>query len=153
MKDYYKTLGVEKNASQDEIKKAFRKHAHQHHPDKKGGDASKFKEVNEAYSVLSDDKKRSQYDTYGSAGPAGAGGGFDQSGFGGFDFSQFTGQAGFGGGDNVEFDIGDIFGSFFGGQRGGRERVKRGRDISIDADLTFSESIFGVQNYLRFPRF
>ena len=67
-KDYYKTLGIEKNATQDEIKKAFRKLAHEHHPDK-GGNAEKFKEVSEAYSVLSDDQKRAQYDTYGSAGP------------------------------------------------------------------------------------
>ena len=66
-KDYYKTLGVEKNASQDEIKKAFRKLAHQYHPDKSGGDESKFKEVSEAYAVLSDDRKRREYDTYGQA--------------------------------------------------------------------------------------
>ena len=68
-KDYYKSLGVEKNASQDDIKKAFRKLAHEYHPDKKGGNAEKFKEMSEAYSVLSDEKKRKQYDTFGSAGP------------------------------------------------------------------------------------
>ena len=108
-KDYYKTLGVEKNASQDEIKKAFRKLAHQHHPDK-GGDEKKFKEASEAYQTLSDEKKRQQYDTYGSAGPnqgfGGQGGGFDASGFSGF-------QGGFGGAQGFEgVDLNDIFGDF-----------------------------------------
>ena len=86
-KDYYKVLGVEKNASQDEVKRAFRKLAHEHHPDK-GGSADKFKEVNEAYQTLSDDQKRAQYDQFGSAGPQA---GFGQDGgFGGFDFSNFS---------------------------------------------------------------
>jgi len=139
-KDYYKILGVEKNASQDDIKKAFRKLAHQYHPDKTGGDEKKFKEASEAYSILSDEKKRSQYDMYGSATPGGNGGGFDTSGFGGFDFSQFNQGGG------MEFDLGDIFGEFFGGGRGGRqERAPRGQDISIDIELTFKESIFGVE--------
>src|SRR3954471_2601623 len=96
-KDYYKILGVEKSATEDDIKKAFRKLAHQYHPDKKGGDEARFKEVNEAYGVLSDKTKRQQYDNFGSAG-AGAGfggqGGFNASDFG-FDFSGFSGQAGF----------------------------------------------------------
>src|SRR6185295_12622828 len=99
MKDYYKTLGVEKGASKDEIKKAFRKLAHEHHPDKTKNDlasSQKFKEASEAYSVLSDDQKRQQYDTYGSAGPGFNPGAAGQGGFGGFDFSQFT-QGGFGG--------------------------------------------------------
>lgn len=109
-KDYYKILGVEKTASQDEIKKAFRKLAHQHHPDKQGGNEAKFKEANEAYGVLSDEKKRAQYDQFGSAGP-GAGFGGGQGGFGGFegfDFSGFGfgGQGGQQGG--FEFDLGDI---------------------------------------------
>ncbi|HRH25896.1 MAG TPA: molecular chaperone DnaJ [Candidatus Paceibacterota bacterium] len=131
-KDYYQTLGIDKNASQDEVKKAFRKLAHKYHPDKSDGDAAKFKEINEAYSVLSDDKKRQQYDTYGSGGPGG----------GGFDWSNMAG--GFGG-QGVEFDfgnIGEIFGDFFGG---GRQRTKRGHDISIDIELTFEESIFGTE--------
>lgn len=133
MKDYYKTLGVEKNASEDEIKKAFRKLAHQHHPDK-GGDEKKFKEASEAYQTLSDKKKRSEYDTYGSAGPGfgGGQGGFDSSGFGGFQGGQ-----GFEG-----VDLNDIFGDFFGGSR--REQVRRGRDISVDLELSFSEGVFGV---------
>lgn len=136
-KDYYKILGVDKSASKDEIKKAFRKLAHEHHPDKKEGNADKFKEVSEAYSVLSDDAKRQQYDTYGNAFNGGAGGFSGQGGFGGFDFSGFQQQGGF-----QDFDLGDIFGEFFGG---GRERVKKGRDLSIDIELTFSESIFGVE--------
>ena len=142
-KDYYNILGVPKGANKDDIKKAFRKLAHEFHPDKKDGNEAKFKEVSEAYSVLSDDKKRAEYDTYGQtfaggAGPASGGG----QGFGGFDFSgqgfDFS-QNGF------EFDLGDIFGDFFGGAGGGRERVKRGRDISIDVELSFAESVFGAE--------
>src|ERR1019366_5045537 len=127
MKDYYKTLSVEKTASKDDLKKAFYKLAHRYHPDKnKGNDeaSKKFKEASEAYSVLSDDTKRAQYDRFGSAGPGGAGfnagaggfGGFNggQGGFGGFDFSQFTQGQGFGGfnqganGQSFEFDLGDL---------------------------------------------
>jgi molecular chaperone DnaJ len=138
-KDYYQTLGVEKSASKDDIKKAFRKLAHEYHPDKKTGNEAKFKEVNEAYSVLSDDQKRSQYDTFGNsqfngAGSQGFGGG---QGFGGFDFSGF--QQGAGG---VEFDLGDIFGDIFGG---GRQQARRGRDISIDISLSFQDAVFGME--------
>jgi len=145
-KDYYKILGVEKNASQDEIKKAFRKLAHEHHPDKKTGNADKFKEANEAYGVLSDAQKRQQYDTFGSAGPqmGGSGfGGFNAQDFGGFDFSQFSG--GFGQGGNIEFDLNDILGSMFGG---GRARQRRGRNILVDVELSFKESIFGAEREL-----
>ncbi len=146
MKNYYDILGIPKDASKDDIKKAFRTLAHKYHPDKQGGDASKFKEASEAYSVLSDDAKRKQYDMYGNAGSMG-GGGFNASDFsgfqnGGWDFSNFA--QGFSNGQNgggFEFDIGDIFGDIFGG---GREKVKRGRDISVDIDLSFSESIFGI---------
>jgi DnaJ-class molecular chaperone len=147
MKDYYKTLGLEKNASKDDIKKAFRKLAHEHHPDKNKGNAAseqKFKEASEAYSVLSDDNKRAQYDRFGSAGPGGAGfnpnaGGFGGQGFGGFDFSQFTQGGGFGQG-GVEFDLGDIFGEFFGGGR----RPRKGRNITMDVEISFKDSIFGI---------
>ena len=143
-KDYYNILGVSKSAGQEEIKKAFRKLAHQYRPDKGSGNADKFKEASEAYSVLSDDKKRAEYDTYGQTFAGGAGPSQGQ-GFGGFDFSGFGGQ---GGGfdfsqNGFEFDLGDIFGDFFGG--GARERVKRGRDISIDVELPFSEAIFGTE--------
>jgi molecular chaperone DnaJ len=139
MKDYYQTLGVDKKASKDEIKKAFRNLAHKYHPDKKTGDDAKFKEINEAYSVLSDDQKRAQYDQFGSAGPN-MGGGFGGQGFEGFDFSQFT-QGFNGNGQGFEFDFGDIFGDVFGG---GRRQSKRGRDISIDIEISFEDSVFGV---------
>ena len=159
-KDYYKSLGIDKGASKDEIKKAFRKLAHEYHPDKNPKDADKFKEISEAYSVLSDDNKRAQYDQFGSAGPgfSGGGGGFGGQGqggfggFGGFDFSGF--QGGFGGQgfsqDGVEFDLGDIIGSVFGG--GGRsssKKQKRGRDIEIDIEIDFKSSIFGKEEEIR----
>lgn len=147
MKDYYKILGVEKNASKDDIKKAFRKLAHEHHPDKNQGNDAKFKEINEAYTILSDDKKRQQYDTFGSAGPGGFGGqgGFNGgAGFGGFDFSQFTKQYQSQNGQAFEFDLGDIFGDFFGGGR----RPKKGANITMDIELSFKESIFGVEKEL-----
>lgn len=140
-KDYYHILGVDKKASQDDIKKAFRKLAHKYHPDKGGSDEAKFKEITEAYSVLSDDKKRREYDTYGQAFPGGAPGGGGQ-GFGGFDFSGF--QQGFGNG-GVEFDFGDIFGDIFGGGRGGRRGTPRGRDISIDLEIPFKDAVFGTE--------
>ncbi|PCI30089.1 molecular chaperone DnaJ [Candidatus Wolfebacteria bacterium] len=142
-KDYYNILGVDKKASKDEIKKAFRKLAHKYHPDKKGGDKERFNEMSEAYAVLSDEKKRAEYDTYGHTFAGGGGGGNAgfNSGFGGFDFSQFTqGQGG-----NVEFDLGDIFSQAFGGRGRGRQGGERGRDISIDIELTFKESVFGAE--------
>jgi molecular chaperone DnaJ len=138
MKNYYDILGVTKNATEEEIKSAFRKLAHKHHPDKKGGDEKKFKEVSEAYAVLSDKKKRAEYDTYGKTF---AGGGPQGAGFGGFDFSNFQGFQGSGQG-GVEFDLGDLFGEFF---NGGGGRNRRGRDISIDIELPFRESIFGTE--------
>ena len=140
-KDYYSILGVDKKAPKDEIKKAFRTLAHKYHPDKKTGDDAKFKEINEAYSVLSDDQKRAQYDQFGSAGPSsGFGGSQGGAGFGDFDFSQFT-QGG--NANGFEFDFGDIFGNAFGGGRAAQ--AKRGRDISIDIELSFEDSVFGVE--------
>src|SRR3989344_5373434 len=126
-KDFYATLGVPKTANDDEIKKAFRRLAHEHHPDK-GGDQQKFKDVNEAYQVLGDKTKREKYDQFGSAA-------FDQqSGFGGGGASQ-----GFGG-FNVDFgdlgDMGDIFGDIFGfggGRRGPTQRV--GKNIETEVTL------------------
>ncbi len=137
-KDYYSVLGVDKGASKDDIKKAFRTLAHKYHPDKKGGDEAKFKEIGEAYSVLGDDAKRAQYDTYGKT-FAGAGAGQGFSGFEGFnfDFSQFAGANG----GAFEFDLGDIFGEMFGN---GRARSRRGRDISIDVEIDFKEAVFGT---------
>lgn len=137
-KDYYQVLGIDKKASKDDIKKAFRTLAHKYHPDKKGGDEAKFKEASEAYSVLSDDKKRAEYDAYGKTFAGGGPQGF--GGQGGFDFS------GFGGGQGFEFDMGDI-GDIFGGFSdifGAGRREARGRDISIDLELSFKESVFGL---------
>ncbi len=146
MKDYYKILGVEKNASQDEIKKAFRKLALEHHPDKNGGKDDKFKEINEAYTTLSDAKKRQQYDAFGSAGP---GAGFGGGAYGGFDFSGFQ-QGG------VEFDLGDIFGSIFNGgrkssgRRGGHQT--RGADIQVDIEISFKDSALGIDKSIEYWR-
>lgn len=147
-KDYYNTLGVERGASKDDIKKAFRTMAHKYHPDKGGGNEQKFKEVSEAYSVLADDKKRAEYDAYGrvfSNGGFSAEGG-PASGAEGFDFTDFASGRGFGQGAGVEFDLGDIFSDFFGGgARTTGTRQARGRDISIDVELPFSEAIFGTE--------
>jgi molecular chaperone DnaJ len=137
-KDYYSVLGVDKKATKDDVKKAFRKLAHKYHPDKKGGDEAKFKEASEAYSILSDDKKRAEYDAYGRVFQGSSGGPSSGSGFNDFDFSQF---GGFGGDVNID----DLFGGFadmFGG-RSPRGRP-RGRDISIDIEVPFKEGIFGT---------
>jgi len=131
-KNYYNILGVDKKASKDDVKKAFRKLAQKHHPDK-GGDEATFKEITEAYSVLSDEKRRREYDAYGQTF---AGGGVPGGNpFAGFDFGNF-GQGG------VEFDLGDIFGDLFGG-RGPRQ--KRGRDISIDIEVSFKDAVLGTR--------
>jgi len=166
MKDYYKTLGVDKSASKDDLKKAFRKLAHENHPDKNRNNPAatqKFKEASEAYAILSDDAKRKQYDMFGSAGPGGAGfnpnaGGFQGGfqgfnggqGFGGFDFSQFNQGGGFhfstdGGQNGVEFDLGDIFGEFFGGGGGRGRRPRKGATISVDVRIPFKEAVFGTE--------
>jgi len=142
-KDYYNVLGVDKKASKDEIKKAFYKLAHKYHPDKKDGQEAKFKEVNEAYQVLSDEAKRAKYDQYGAGFENMSQGGFGggQGGFEGFDFS---GASGFGNG-GADFDFGnlnDIFSDFFGG--GARPQARRGRDISTEVQISFSDSVFGV---------
>lgn len=140
MKDYYKILGLEKGASKDEVKKAFRKMAAKYHPDKASGDEEKYKEVTEAYAVLGDDKKKAEYDTYGqSFGGAGGGG---AAGFGGFNWADFQGATQGQNGQGFEFDLNDIFSNF--GFGGGGNRVQRGRDVSIDINLNFEESIFGV---------
>src|SRR3989344_5217440 len=145
-KDYYDILGVNKSASKEEIKKAFYKLAHKYHPDKKDGNETKFKQVNEAYQVLSDDSKRSKYDQFGpgfetSGGYSGA----EQGGFGGFEGFDFS--RGFQNG-GAEFDFGnlnDIFSDFFGGgMNGGRTQARRGRDISTEIQISFADSIFGV---------
>lgn len=147
-RDYYEVLGVSKTASEDEIKKAFRKAAVKYHPDKEGGDEAKFKEVNEAYEVLKDKQKRQRYDQFGHAGVGGAASG----GFGG---NPFEGFGGFGG-QNVQFDFGgdggmfgDIFSQFFGGgATGSRGGARRGRDVETNVTLTFEEAVFGAEKKL-----
>ena len=141
-KDYYKILGVEKNASPDELKKAFKKLAMQHHPDRQGGDEKKFKEINEAYQVLGDAEKRKRYDQFGSD--------FEQQGGfgGGANWEDFMQQAR-GGGFSGNFggvDLGDIFGEMF-GFGGGRQsrREARGNDIQVDVQIDFKEAAFGVE--------
>ena len=142
-RDYYETLGVDRTASEDELKKAYRKLARQHHPDLQNGDQQKklaeekFKEVNEAYEVLSDPDKRRRYDMFGHAGT--------QQGFGaeGFDF----GRGGFGDVFN------DIFEDFFGGGGGrGRQRAERGADLQYNLELSFEEAISGKEAKLKIPR-
>jgi molecular chaperone DnaJ len=147
MSDFYQILGVPKTASQDEIKKAYRKLAHQYHPDKQSGNEAKFKELNEAYQVLSDAQKRSQYDQFGSA-DFGRGGFNGFSGQGGpasgWDFSQ--GFNSFSGSDfNLE-DIFDIFSGGFGGRASRRstEDLRRGHDLQIDLTISFYDSARGA---------
>ena len=144
-KDYYDTLGVNKGASKDEIKKAFYKLAHKYHPDKKDGNEAKFKEVNEAYQTLSDDDKRSKYDQFGSqyANMGGGHAGHQRGGFGGFEGFDFSG-GGFQGGADFDFgNLNDIFSDFFGGG-GSRQQARRGRDISTEIQISFQDSIFGI---------
>lgn len=145
-KDYYKTLGVDKKASKEEVKKAFHKLAHKYHPDKQSGDEAKFKEINEAYQILSDDNKRAQYDQFGSdfaSGNYGGGANHAPNGaWGGFDFSGFQNANS---GQGFEFDLGDIFSEMFGGGGGERSRTRRGRDISVDIQISFKEAIFGTE--------
>ncbi len=148
-RDYYEVLGVEKSASADEIKRAYRKQAMKHHPDKHGGDDTQIKEINEAYEVLKDQNKRAQYDQFGHNGPFGAGGpaGGGAGGFGGFDFN------------NANFDFsqfggfGDIFDMFMGGQGGGgrqRQQERRGADLQTSLTLNFKDAIFGTEETLHF---
>ncbi len=140
-RDYYEVLGVSKIASADEIKKAYRRLAVQYHPDKEGGDETKFKEVSEAYDVLKDHKNRQRYDQFGHAGVGGNSGsaGNPFEGFGGFN------------GQNVNFDfgdggLGDIFSQFFGGGTSNRRNSRRGRDVEVNLQLSFEEAIFGMEH-------
>lgn len=151
--DYYKTLGIEKNASPDDIKRAFRKLAQEHHPDK-GGDPEKFKEINQAYQVLSNAEKRQQYDQYGQN--------FEQArsqgGFRGFEgFGEFSNWA-----EATGVNFEDLFSGIFGGGGGlgdlfgmgsrGASRARRGRDLEIRLDLDFTEAVFGVKKTLQLER-
>jgi len=149
-KDYYNILGVEKNASKEEIKRAYKRLAKKCHPDlnKEEGSSEKFKELNEAASVLGDDNKRSQYDQFGTTADKfgnGRGGGFS-----GFDFSDFTNFS-------ESFDFGDIFDSFFGGGSGFGSRrkhsgTKRGSDLRFDMTITLEEAAFGATKTISLPR-
>lgn len=142
--DYYKTLGVDKSASADEIKKAYRTLAKKYHPDMNPGDKAaeqKFKEINEAYGVLSDPEKKAQYDQYGHAAFDGSTG-FGSGGFGGF--SGFDG-----------FDMGDIFSSFFGGGHSSSQRANAavpGDDIGVRVVLSFEEAVFGCKKEVTYAR-
>jgi molecular chaperone DnaJ len=157
-KDYYKTLGVSKNAKADEIKKSYRKLARKYHPDANKGDAKaeeRFKEISEAYNTLSDEKRRKDYDDarslFGSGGfrrpaPGGAGGGF-----GGFDLGDLFGGTGTGTGTGAGSGrLGDLLGGMFGGgSRGTQPRPRRGADVETEATLTFGDSIDGATVSLR----
>ncbi|HPW44178.1 MAG TPA: DnaJ domain-containing protein, partial [bacterium] len=142
--DYYQILGVSKTASAEEIKKAFRKLAHQYHPDKASGNEAKFKEINEAYQVLSDQDKRAKYDRFGSAAFQGGAGGFNSANMGGFDFSQFY-QGGQAGGFEANFgDLGEMFGDLFGFSRSSsRTDSGRGRDLEVGLKIDFLTAVFG----------
>ncbi|QQG45315.1 MAG: molecular chaperone DnaJ [Candidatus Sungiibacteriota bacterium] len=159
-KDYYKVLGVARNATKDEIKKKYRELAHKYHPDK-GGDEARFKELNEAYQVLSDDQKRTQYDQFGQVFTGGQQGGFGFSARGGpasggewpggfrFDFGE-GGAGGF-----ADFDFSDVFEDFFGmGSVGTKRRTgeRRGRDIKVEERISFEESIMGAKRELELSK-
>lgn len=139
--DYYELLGVSRGASQDELKKAYRKLAMKFHPDRNPGDKTaeeQFKHAKEAYEVLSDPQKRALYDQHGHAGISGHGG----RGGGGFNFTDIFG------------DIGDIFGDIFGGRgshAGGRSHVQRGADLRYDMELTLEEAVHGVTKEIHIP--
>ncbi|MDP4007040.1 MAG: molecular chaperone DnaJ [bacterium] len=150
MKDYYKILGVAKAASQEDIKKAYRRLAHKYHPDK-GGDAATFREVSEAYQVLSDQDKRAQYDKFGRVfeGAPGAGFGGFQWGWGGpheHDAEEFA-EGGFG----ADFDIGEIFEDFFGGKTA--KDTKGGRDIEVEVQIPLEATLKGKEEVIHLTKF
>lgn len=136
MKDYYHILGIARNATKDDIKKAYRDLAHKYHPDKKGGNEDRFKEINEAYHTLADEQKRAQYDRFGKTS--------DQTSWGG-DFSGWSGNgAEWQGSGDFGGAMHDIFEDFF-GFNGGKNRERRGRDIALDLEVSFEEAVFGVE--------
>ncbi|MEL6524705.1 MAG: DnaJ domain-containing protein, partial [Chloroflexota bacterium] len=136
-RDYYDVLGIQRNASKDDIKKAFRKLARQYHPDvsQEANAEEKFKEINEAYEVLSDDQKRQRYDRFGHAGVQGNAGGYGAAGASGFE-------------DIFE----DFFSSFVGRQNGRRRGPRPGGDIRVDVTIAFEEAAFGVDKEIEYFR-
>lgn len=138
-RDYYEVLGVERDASADDIKKAYRKVAMKYHPDKNPGDKAaeeKFKEASAAYQILCDPERRAQYDRFGHAA-------FEQGGgFGGFEFA----------GAGFEEMFGDLFGDLFGGGRRGRSRTRRGDDLRYDLEINFEDAVFGAERKITVPR-
>jgi molecular chaperone DnaJ len=147
-RDFYEVLGVQKNASREEIKKAYRQLAIKHHPDRNPGDKGaeeKFKEATEAYEILADDRKRQAYDQYGFAGLSGMGQPTAQ------DFSTI-----FQGFEDIFGDVSGIFDSFFGGggrrRSGGRGYGQRGSDLRYDVEISFMEAAFGVKKEISYPR-
>jgi molecular chaperone DnaJ len=141
-RDYYEVLGVERSASEQEIKSSYRKLAMQHHPDRNPGSkdesTEKFKEITEAYSVLMDPQKRAAYDRYGHAAVSGSGGFQPDSSI----FADFEDLFGFG----------DIFGDFFGRGTGRRSRAQRGPDLRYDLEISFEEAVFGLETKVKIPR-
>jgi molecular chaperone DnaJ len=150
-KDYYNILGIGKNASEDDIKKAYRKLAHQYHPDKTGGDDKKFKEINEAYQILSDKNRRMQYDRFGTAEPFGPGSGSGAGG-GGFPGGGFNGNVQWGNFDPSQFagadmgDLGDMMESIFEGFGVGprRKTYEKGADLELQEQITLEEAFRGI---------
>ena len=154
-RDFYEVLGVAKGASADEIKKAYRTLARKYHPDvnKEAGAETKFKEINEAYQTLSDDRKRAAYDQFGHAGQQFGGG---PGGFEGFDFSDMFRGGGFGGGFTGNFGgtpFEDLFDTFFGGGHRQKAGPKRGDDLRYDLEVTLEEASRGVTKELNIPHF
>lgn len=148
-KDYYETLGISKSATKDDIKRAYRKLAHQYHPDKQGGNEAKFKEANEAYQILGDEQKKAQYDRFGTGFNDNAGGSGGGRGFGGFSA---------GGDQGFEFDFGgfedifDIFGGGFGRGAKAKSRSRKGQDIKIDFLINLEDSAFGTETEVNFKK-